>query len=131
MILGNYKKSNLLQTCFSCNLTQGKKILTHGKKFFDPSLRRFDPWQNNRLGCIYKNPIVSVTEFTNDYIGPLLEKLSLEQKEIILIGDFNINILNCGSDKGTGTKNFRHALQIFSAKGGEGVQQDLPRNFFL
>ena len=34
-------------------------------------------------------------------MGPLLEKLSREKKEIILMGDFNINILNCDSDKDT------------------------------
>ena len=49
---------------------------------------------------IYKHRIVSVTEFTNDYMGPLLEKLPCEKK-IILICDININILNCDSDKDT------------------------------
>ena len=34
-------------------------------------------------------------------MGPLLEKLSHEKKEIILMGDFNTNILNCDSDKDT------------------------------
>ena len=53
------------------------------------------------IGCIYKHPIVPVTEFTNDYLGPLLEKISCEKKEIILMGYFNINMLNCDSDKGT------------------------------
>ena len=31
----------------------------------------------------------------------LLEKLSREKKEIILMGDLNINILNCDSGKDT------------------------------
>ena len=48
-----------------------------------------------------KHPIVPVTEFTNDYMCRLLEKLSCEKIEIILMGDFNINILNCNSDKDT------------------------------
>ena len=34
-------------------------------------------------------------------MGPLLEKPSREKKEIILMADFNINILNCDSDKDT------------------------------
>ena len=34
-------------------------------------------------------------------MGPLLEKLSCEKEEIILMGDFNINILNCNSHKDT------------------------------
>ena len=36
-----------------------------------------------------------------DYLVPLLEKLAKEKKETILMGDFNINILNCNSDRDT------------------------------
>ena len=50
---------------------------------------------------MYKHPNVSITEFTNDYMSPLLEKLSCEKKDIILMGDFNINLLNFDSDKDT------------------------------
>ena len=32
-------------------------------------------------------------------MGPILEKLSCEKKEIILMGNFSMNILNCNSDK--------------------------------
>ena len=53
------------------------------------------------IGCIYKYPNVPATEFTNDYMGPPLEKLLREKKEIILMRDFNINILNCDSNKDT------------------------------
>ena len=53
-------------------------------------------------GCIYKHPIVPVTEFTNNSMGPLLKKLFRDKKEIILMGDFNINILKCDSEKDTG-----------------------------
>ena len=57
--------------------------------------------KNRIVGCIYKHPNVPITEFTNDYMGPLLEKLSCEKKEIILMGDFNVNIPNHDSDKDT------------------------------
>ena len=30
---------------------------------------------------MYKHPIVPVAEFTDDYMGPLLEKLSREKKK--------------------------------------------------
>ena len=40
---------------------------------------------------------IFVTEFTNNYMGPLLGKLSREKKKILL-WDFNINILNFGKD---------------------------------
>ena len=36
-----------------------------------------------------------------DYLVPLLEKLAKEKKETVLMGDFNINILNCNSDRDT------------------------------
>ena len=41
---------------------------------------------------------MNVAEFTNDYMDPLLEKLSREKKEITLMGGFNIHILNCDYD---------------------------------
>ena len=53
------------------------------------------------IGSIYKHPIIPVTEFANDYMGRLLEKVSYEKKEIILIGYFNVNIINCESVKDT------------------------------
>ena len=34
-------------------------------------------------------------------MSPLLEKTSREKKEIILMGDFNVNTLNFDSDKDT------------------------------
>ena len=48
-------------------------------------------------------------EFTEDYLVPLLEKLPKEDKETILMGDFNINILHGYSDRGfidTGYSNY-------------------------
>ena len=54
--------------------------------------------KNKVIGCTYKHPKVSISEFTNDFISPLLEKLQLEKKEIILMGDFNINLLNNDTD---------------------------------
>ena len=57
--------------------------------------------KNTIVGSIYKHPNVSVGEFTNDFLEPLLEKLCFEKKEVILMGDFNINLLNCNMDKST------------------------------
>ena len=56
---------------------------------------------NTVLGCIYKHPKVSVTEFMEDYLVPLLEKLAKEKIDTILMEDFNINILNCYTDRDT------------------------------
>ena len=45
------------------------------------------------VGCIYKYPNMDVIEFNND-LNQMLEKVSKEQKQILLFGDFNINLLN-------------------------------------
>ena len=42
---------------------------------------------------------ISIKEFLNDYLQPLLIKLSFEKKEVIIMGDFNIKFLNCNTDK--------------------------------
>ena len=57
--------------------------------------------KNIIVGCIYKHPNVSVGEFTNDFLEPLLGKISFKKKEVILMGNFNINLLNCNIDKNT------------------------------
>ena len=60
--------------------------------------------KNVVVGCIYKQPGVAIQEFTSDFICPLLEKLLTEKKVVILMGDYNINILN--SDVGRQTSDF-------------------------
>ena len=55
--------------------------------------------KNTIVGCIYKHPNMSISEFMSDFLEPLLTKMSFEKKEFILLGDYNINLLNCDSDK--------------------------------
>ena len=43
----------------------------------------------------------SHSEFTNDFISLVLEKLLTEKKGVILMGDYNINILNSDVDHQT------------------------------
>ena len=45
------------------------------------------------VGCVYKHPNMDVLDF-NSLINQLLDKISKEQKQIFLLGDFNINLLN-------------------------------------
>ena len=45
------------------------------------------------FGCIYKHPNMDVSDF-NFLINKLLDKISKEQKQIFLLGDFNMNLLN-------------------------------------
>ena len=45
------------------------------------------------VGCIYKHPNMDVLEY-NNHLNQMLEKVSKEQKQICLLGEFNINLLN-------------------------------------
>ena len=57
--------------------------------------------KNTVISCIYKHPKVPIKEFLNDNLQPLLIKLFFEKEEVILMGDFNINLLNCNTEKYT------------------------------
>ena len=50
--------------------------------------------KNQIIGCIYKHPKMLISEFCEDVLNDLTEKLSKENTEIYLMGDFNINLLN-------------------------------------
>ena len=45
------------------------------------------------VSCVYKHPNMDVLDF-NSLINQLLDKISKGQKQIFLLGDFNINLLN-------------------------------------
>ena len=55
--------------------------------------------KNSIIGCIYRHPSMHVSDFIDNYTNNLFEKLSYENKDIILMGNFNINLLNIDSDK--------------------------------
>ena len=50
--------------------------------------------KNSIIGCIYKHPKQALADFTQSFIQPPLDKLSFENKNIILLGDFNIDLLH-------------------------------------
>ena len=50
--------------------------------------------KNMVTGCIYKQPKQTIPDFLDNHLLPLLEKLSDENKQILIMGDFNINLLN-------------------------------------
>ncbi|XP_065680582.1 uncharacterized protein LOC136094529 [Hydra vulgaris] len=49
---------------------------------------------NTNFGCIYRHPSLNITEFLSIHFNPLLEKLSHKAKNIVLTGNFNIDLLN-------------------------------------
>ena len=55
--------------------------------------------KNIIVGCICKHPTLSISEFNGAYIKDLLVKANSEKKEIMLMGDFNINLLNYESNE--------------------------------
>ena len=67
--------------------------------------------KNLIVGCIYRYPCMSVDEFNNDYFNKMLEKINKEKKDIILMGDFNINLLN--HDSKSDTHEFLNLIQSF------------------
>ena len=46
---------------------------------------------NNVVGYVYKHPNMYVLDF-NSLINQLLDNISKEQKQIFLLGNFNINL---------------------------------------
>ena len=49
---------------------------------------------NMIVGCIYRHPHMDLNEFNDYYVNNLLDKLSKENKTVLLLGDFNIDLLN-------------------------------------
>ena len=56
-------------------------------------------FKNIVVGCIYRHPCMQQSEFNDDYLKPLSETLISENKEVMLLGDFNIDLLKCDSNK--------------------------------
>ena len=57
--------------------------------------------KNSVCGCIYKHPEMSVDEFMQRFMLKTLNALNKENKFNILMGDFNINLLNYDSCENT------------------------------
>ena len=60
--------------------------------------------KNIIVGCIYRHPCMEVSEFNDYYLHELLTKLNKEKKQIVLMGDFNIDILKY--DNNSDSSNF-------------------------
>ena len=59
-------------------------------------------------GMIYRHPSMDVTDFNQNYLNGLLDKVPKEEKNIFLLGDFNINLLNYNEHRPT--NNFLDSL---------------------
>ena len=54
-----------------------------------------DKQKNVVVGCIYRHHDLRI----KDFINPLLTKVNSENKLVVLMGDFNINLMEYASDK--------------------------------
>ena len=45
------------------------------------------------VGCLYKHPVMSTREFNKDIMTNIPNKINTEGKRLVLLGDFNINLL--------------------------------------
>ena len=56
--------------------------------------------RNLVVGTIYRHPCMDVDEFNTQYLPKILSKISKEvkQKDFVLMGDFNIDLLNYTTD---------------------------------
>ena len=50
------------------------------------------------IGCLYRHPSVELSEFNNHYLSNLLDNLSHENKTVVLLGDFNTDLLKYDKD---------------------------------
>lgn len=49
-------------------------------------------------GVIYRHPSMSVKHFNSEFLDPFLHKVGTENRQIILLGDFNVNLLDYEGD---------------------------------
>ena len=56
--------------------------------------------KNLVVGCVYRHSSsdMSIADFTEKHLEPILYKVNREKKECVLMGDFNINLLKTGGD---------------------------------
>ena len=54
--------------------------------------------KNTLIGCIYRHPSMDLKEFNDEILNPLMEELSLESKNIYLMGDYNIDLMKIEVD---------------------------------
>ena len=50
-------------------------------------------WKNLIIGCIYRNPSMNPNEFIDVFMLDLLQEISKEDKTIMVMNDFNVDLL--------------------------------------
>ena len=68
--------------------------------------------KNVVVGCIYRHPGMSVKAFNDKFLAPTLTKIVSENKPLVLLGNFNIDLLNPRGN--SETDNFIDTIGSFS-----------------
>ena len=60
---------------------------------------QFPKKKNLIIGCIYRHPSsdISIQEFTNNHLDTILQKIGTENKQCILMRDFNVDLMKINS----------------------------------
>ena len=51
------------------------------------------------VGTVYRHPCMSIASFNSDFLTPLIFKISSERKQLLLLGDFNVDLLKTDTDE--------------------------------
>ena len=92
--------------------------------------------KNVVAGCIYRHPssIIPTTQFTTEYLDPILNIIAHENKTSVIVGDFNIDLLKYDGDNhanefyNTMTSNF---YSPFILQPTRPISKSLIDNIFL
>ena len=56
---------------------------------------------NDIIGVIYRHPCMDASDFNENHLKRIVDKLSKENKKIFIAGDFNFNLLNVAEHNDT------------------------------
>ena len=84
----NYKLRKDLQ------MYKSKELEPMFIEVLEPGISR----NNMIIGCIYCHPSMEISEFNSHFLPVLLEKISEEKKMVVLLGDFNADLLKFDHD---------------------------------
>ena len=57
--------------------------------------------KNTIVGCIYNHQGLTAQDFNFDFLQPLIDKLAIENRSIVLLADFNVGLLHYESNNPT------------------------------
>ena len=63
--------------------------------------------------CTYRHPSMELSEFSSDYLTNVLDTLSSENKTVILLGDFNADLLKYDQNSIIWVKVFKNGPSKF------------------